>query len=146
MSYLYPTFLYHSDTVRQTCAALVNLDFDSIAFCGYSGAIVAPCVAHILGKNLVGVRKTTRICHSTSMVEGVLDGLASYVIIDDCCESGKTVRHIARQIYGAARKANCVGMYLYGQPNMEIGVPCKKPRAKIRSLTATIRGELLATT
>src|SRR6185437_651522 len=65
-------------------------DFDAIAFTGLSGALVAPIVADLLGKELIAVRKE-KTNHSSNQIEGYIAG-KTYIILDDCRSSGKTIR------------------------------------------------------
>ena len=71
-----------------------KIKFDSIAFRGLSGALIAPSVADILKKNLIAVRKE-KTCHSCYRVEGTA---GRYIIIDDQVASGETVRQIKEKI------------------------------------------------
>lgn len=95
-------------TLERTVAALRTRDFDAIAFCGMSGAVLAPSVAQALGKTLLLVRKSSEVRHSSYTVEGDC-GANTYVILDDLICTGETVRHIQRQI----QTAQCVGIYTY---------------------------------
>jgi adenine/guanine phosphoribosyltransferase-like PRPP-binding protein len=87
--------------------------FDAVAFCGNSGALVAPIVADALNKTILLVRKSGIDCASYEMVEGAV--ASRYIIIDDLVCSGKTLSHIQRSInkYHFSM-AECVGVYLYG--------------------------------
>lgn len=70
--------------------------FDSIAFRGMSGSLVAPAVAAKLRKHLIMVRKNDQN-HSGATVEGY--GLSkAYIIIDDFVDSGATVATIIKEI------------------------------------------------
>ncbi len=96
-----------------------KLDFDSIAFCGMSGALFAPMLAKELNKDLILVRKISDINgggksvnHSGHTVEGHAASLR-YVIVDDQVSLGGTVRHIITQIKEFAPDAVCVGIYEY---------------------------------
>jgi adenine/guanine phosphoribosyltransferase-like PRPP-binding protein len=72
-------------------------NFDSIAFMGISGALVAPAVASELGKHLIAVRKEiTR--HSTHNVEVGFKKPKNYIIIDDFVDSGSTIKSIVQNI------------------------------------------------
>jgi len=96
-----------------------KLDFDSIAFCGMSGALFAPMLAKELNKELILVRKMSDtngggkiVNHSGYTVEGHAASLR-YVIVDDQCSMGSTVRHIITKIKEFAPDAVCVGIYEY---------------------------------
>ena len=87
--------------------------FDAVAFCGNSGALVAPIVADALNKTILLVRKSGIDCASYEMVEGAV--ASRYIIIDDLVCSGKTLRHIQRSInQHHFAMSECIGIYLYG--------------------------------
>ena len=85
-----------------------NVPFDSIAFCGMSGALIAPPIAHRLKKPLIMVRKTTVGCHSQEKVEGNIKS-ERYIIIDDLTCSGRTSNRIQYEVHKFAPDARCVG-------------------------------------
>lgn len=90
-------------------------NFDAIAFCGISGALVAPAVAAMLDKELIVVRKRQDSSHSQEIVEGPYT-TKKYVIIDDLVESGKTARIMIENIhYRLSEDAKCVALCLYNQ-------------------------------
>lgn len=63
--------------------------FDSIAFRGMSGALLAPALCAALGKDVIIVRKDDG-SHSSHKVEG--NSLCDrYIIVDDFISSGQTV-------------------------------------------------------
>jgi adenine/guanine phosphoribosyltransferase-like PRPP-binding protein len=72
-------------------------NFDSIAFMGISGALVAPAVASELGKHLIAVRKE-KTRHSTHNVEVGFKKPKNYIIIDDFVDSGSTIKSIVQNI------------------------------------------------
>src|SRR5208337_2265028 len=86
--------------------------FDAIVVSGYSMALIAPCVADALHKDIILVRKDDEDCHSDYQVEGVM--CQNYIIIDDLVCSGETLKRIQRKIgdhfYSSAK---LVGLYLY---------------------------------
>ena len=86
--------------------------FDSIVISGYSMALIAPCVADALHKDIILVRKDNEECHSSYPVEGVL--CQRYIIIDDLVGSGETIKRVKTKIgnhfYSGAK---LVGIYLY---------------------------------
>lgn len=86
--------------------------FDAIAFRGVSGSLVAPSVAATLGKNLIIVRKSAKDNHSNILVEGHLKP-QKYIIIDDFCDSGKTLKVIKMRAKSLNEKNECVGVLLY---------------------------------
>ena len=87
--------------------------FDAVAFCGNSGALVAPIVADALNKTILLVRKSGIDCASYEIVEGAV--ASRYIIIDDLVCSGKTLRHIQQSIKKHHfAMSECSGIYLYG--------------------------------
>ena len=90
------------------------IDFDAIAFCGHSGALLVPTVATNLGVGMLMVRKSIQGCHSIHPVEG-FSKTEKYIIIDDLIDTGKTIDRIQRRIKNHINnKAKCVGIFLYG--------------------------------
>jgi len=78
--------------------------FDTIAFRGMSGALIAPIVADKLNKSLTLVRKQEvdeHKSHAEYPVEGAL--FVDYVIVDDFTNSGRTLREIQKRIFEAER-------------------------------------------
>jgi len=95
--------------INKSLTVIPNTKFDSIAFRGMSGAIVAPLVAMKLKKNLLMVRKSGITSHSGNKVEGFSKS-KRYIIVDDFIESGETAAHIYYEVKDFAPKAECVGM------------------------------------
>lgn len=91
---------------------LSAFQFDSIAFCGLSGALVAPIVAYKMGKTLLAVRKEDEDCHSCHTVEGDM-ATRRYLILDDFISSGNTVDHIFDSVQTKLPHAVCIGVYEY---------------------------------
>ncbi len=85
------------ETIRKS---IVTLDpymhlFDSIAFTGLSGTLIAPLLAIQTNKKLLAVRKENS--HSTLIVEG--DWHAKrYIIVDDLISKGDTIKRINAKI------------------------------------------------
>jgi len=93
-----------------------RVEFDSIAFCGMSGALIAPIVGFLLNKPILMVRKEDK-SHSSHKVEGYED-TRRYIIIDDFICSGDTIRNIVTQIncnskHSGHTKAKPVAIFLY---------------------------------
>lgn len=88
---------------------LKKLKFDSIAFCGVSGALIAPVLAHALNKKLIVVRKNNQKSHSYLKVEGNYSS-KTYVIADDFVTTGRTVKTIKREIKKEIPNAQCIGV------------------------------------
>ncbi len=85
--------------------------FDSIAFRGMSGAIIAPMVAAQLNKDLIMIRKSEDKSHASATVEGHIT-TQSYVIIDDFVDSGRTLRLTVQSIN--TWKGKAAGEYYLG--------------------------------
>lgn len=96
-TYLDPSTL--KDHIKSTVEYLrkSDLTYDTIAFCGMSGALIAPPVAVKLGKDLLMVRKDSDDRHSCYHVLGNTE-TKNYIIVDDLISSGKTLRHIINKI------------------------------------------------
>ena len=98
-----------------------GLVFDSIAFSGMSGALVAPIVALRLNKETILIRKNGDGSHSNRdsnrVFEGYLDS-RRYIIVDDFIFSGDTVKRIKRVVYGASG-AKLVGVAVYNEGKRE---------------------------
>jgi len=90
---------------------LRHVQFDTIAFMGLSGALIAPIVAYKMEKGVLAVRKDLG-GHSPLLVEGNI-GSQKYVIIDDFTSTGETVYLIRKRIHAVAPEAECVGIYEY---------------------------------
>jgi orotate phosphoribosyltransferase-like protein len=75
-----------------------NICFDTIAFTGQSGALVAPLLAIKMGKNLLMVRKEHDVSHSFSNFEGYFK-IKNYIILDDLISTGNTVKRVYKQIH-----------------------------------------------
>lgn len=88
-------------TIRQS-----KIEFDSIAFSGMSGALIAPIIALRLKKGMLVVRKESDESHGQP-VEGCHGD--SYIILDDFVGMGSTVGHISEQL----SEMRCVGLFLY---------------------------------
>jgi adenine/guanine phosphoribosyltransferase-like PRPP-binding protein len=89
-----------------------KVKFEAIAFTGSSGAALAYPISFLLGIPLICVRKNAKDNHSGLKLEGAVSA-ASYIIVDDFIESGKTINKINRTIRLRNDKSNCVGIYLY---------------------------------
>lgn len=87
-----------------------KIKFDTIAFRGNSGAIVAPLVAIKLKKELLLIRKGAS--HASLKIEGNCN-VENYIIIDDVIETGTTIKTIINGISKFAPDARPVGIFLY---------------------------------
>jgi adenine/guanine phosphoribosyltransferase-like PRPP-binding protein len=95
--------------VNRAVRALKKHDFDTIAFRGMSGALLAPPIALALKKELILVRKDSDDSHTFHTVEGNCNA-KRYVIVDDFVYSGKTKRAIIDAVSGFALQAEFIGM------------------------------------
>ena len=101
---------------------------DTLVFTGVSGMAVGFPITRSLKLRPVVVRKTTRGVHGYHKVE--IDGAPTgkFIIIDDCIDTGKTIRRILKEIetyrcwyyrcnpdYQAGSPPECVGIVLYGE-------------------------------
>lgn len=104
------------EAIEKCLTALKNKRFDTIAFRGMSGALIAPIVAKEMKKEIILVRKEAKHiinqAHSARLIEGH-SGAQRYVIIDDFISSGDTLREIIKQIKVFAPTAKVVGTVLY---------------------------------
>jgi orotate phosphoribosyltransferase len=87
----------------------LELEFDSIAFRGMSGALTGPALAVKMKVGMILVRKISDGSHSTQLVEGETSS-RKYLIVDDFVDSGKTVCEIIHAIKEAHSKAKCIGI------------------------------------
>jgi hypothetical protein len=90
-----------------------QVEFDSIAFRGMSGALIAPIVAFKMKKDLILVRKKES-SHSNHAVEGN-KATRRYIIIDDFVGGGTTLDTIVSTINNDVnfREARPVAIFLY---------------------------------
>jgi adenine/guanine phosphoribosyltransferase-like PRPP-binding protein len=78
-----------------------------------SGALIAPAIAHKMGKGLIVVRKKGDDTHSARKIEGHFDQ-CRYVIVDDFICTGKTLKFIAQSIAAnGGVESDLVGIYQY---------------------------------
>jgi len=96
-------------TVAKAVRILKQYDFDSVAFRGLSGALIAPILAVKLDKHLIAVRKSDKVCHSIHRVEGNA-GSQRYIIVDDFVSTGETVQNILEAVKPFAPYAVCLGV------------------------------------
>ena len=87
----------------------IKTPYDTLAFCGISGATIGPVLAMNLRKETMLVRKDGDRRNTLYDVAGYT-GVANYLIVDDFINSGKTVKHIQKKIYQAYPHAKCVGV------------------------------------
>ena len=97
--------------IADAVESLKDVDFDTIAFRGASGALFAPIVAHLLKKEIFYVRKLDG-SHSYADYEGFIES-EKYIILDDFIGSGDTLRAIHKVMQKENPKASLVGFYFY---------------------------------
>lgn len=85
---------------------------DAIAFTGTSGAAVAYPLSVKMGIPLICIRKAADASHYSRLYEGVT-GVQQYIIVDDCIDSGDTVRRIKKEVKNHCPKAKPIGIFLY---------------------------------
>lgn len=108
--------------VNKAVGILANVDFDSIAFIGMSGALLAPVLAFVMGKELIALRKHGSQSHSWHSIEG-FNKTKRYIVVDDFICTGNTVRDIAKRMEGFAPGAEYVGTYAYNDQYFHVGHP-----------------------
>lgn len=98
--------------------------FDTIVFCGMSGAAMAFLLSHWLSLPLICVRKPTDGSHFHNywnfqekglVCEGNMDA-KRYLIVDDFIATGDTVNRIINAIKKEVPNAVCVSMLMYAEP------------------------------
>jgi adenine/guanine phosphoribosyltransferase-like PRPP-binding protein len=103
-------------TVKKAVKILSRRRFDSIAFQGMSGALIAPVLAIALNKTMIMVRKEKS--HSYRFVEGD-EGARTYIIVDDFTASGRTIKNIYKRVSKFAPQASCIGVYFYRRSHQD---------------------------
>lgn len=107
-----------ADTIiTQSLELLWFKQFDTLAFCGLSGATLAPILAHLMQKELLMIRKNKGKDGSNSeqWVEGHIDA-NRVIVVDDLIFSGTTMKNIRDGIdHDRIRipRAKVVGMLLH---------------------------------
>ena len=97
----------YDNVIERAVRLLRHVEFDTIVFRGFSGAVVGPAVALRLRKPWALIRKEGDNSHSCKSIEGIVHG--DYIIIDDFVATGTTIRKIVT----ACGNADCVGVYFY---------------------------------
>jgi hypothetical protein len=93
---------------------LKEIEFDTLVFRGFSGAVVGPTVALQLRKPWALVRKPGDTAHSGRRMEGGVAG--KYVILDDFIDTGTTINAIVEAVSIVSPcRTECVGVVLYEQ-------------------------------
>lgn len=84
-------------------------EYDTLAFSGYSGALIAPILALAMGKDMALVRKKGDVRASSYDVEGYKN-IKKYIIVDDFVCSGDTAARIIKGVKQFAPDAKCLGV------------------------------------
>ena len=91
--------------------------FDTIVFSGMSGAAMAFLLSHWMSVPLLCVRKKSDNSHYLSTgrgyLEGNVDDVRKYLIVDDFISSGASVQYMIDSIKEKNYNAECVGMLMY---------------------------------
>lgn len=106
--------------VSKAISALNTIRFETIAFSGLSGALLAPIVANAMKKSIVAVRKENERTASSAPAVGVIDG--DFVIIDDLIDSARTFNRICLTL----SRFKCLAIYTYYDKRSKaerVGVP-----------------------
>jgi len=103
--------LQHKVDIVCKCIKDNKIRFDSVAYRGHSGALVAPAVAMRLQKPLILVRKGLFGNHSTTPVEG--STARKYIIIDDFISSGETIHEVINSIDNRRYQQKCIAVLTY---------------------------------
>jgi len=91
--------------------------FDTFAFCGMSGALIAPVLAHLMEKELLMVRKNggqdgSNASRGGFYVEGFVQA-RRIIVVDDLIGTGGTMANIRKGITAKCPEAEFVAMLLY---------------------------------
>jgi orotate phosphoribosyltransferase len=109
---MYGVRCYEADSYKATLDYLLKcldgVEFETVVFRGFSGALFGPAVALALGKSFALVRKPDDSCHSLRLIEGEVIG--PYIIVDDFVATGSTVKAIVNEVGDCTP---CVGVVLY---------------------------------
>ena len=88
--------------------------FDSIAFTGLSGCLVAPMIAHSLKVAMIPVRRPYEHCHTGNIAE-ISHGYAytKTLIIDDFIDSGATIATLFKVLRDEMPMVEVIGIALH---------------------------------
>jgi hypothetical protein len=100
------------ETIAKAIRELDGVDFDTIAVRGVSGLLIGPVLAHLMGKELLVVRKDGERTASSYQTEGHRT-ILWYIIADDLVCTYSTAVHIHRAVKYCAPGAVLVGMLTY---------------------------------
>lgn len=104
-------------TIKSAERLRKETEFDTIAFSGISGAAIAFILSHWMDVPLLCVRKKGENSHyhqgGGRLLEGNIQDMRKYIIVDDFIASGATCNHIIDSIRDGNTRAKCVGMLMY---------------------------------
>lgn len=100
------------EIIHEAALALKCVEFDSIAFIGMSGALLAPTLAYVMNKELIALRKQPSNSHSFHSIEGYA-ATKKYIVVDDFICTGETLRDVIKRMKDFAPQAEFVGTYMY---------------------------------
>ena len=97
--------------------ALRGVQFDTMVGTGFSGALVVPILARVMGKNILLIRKPgDSHHHGTAIAEGDLGD--RWVFVDDGIATGTTYRRVHKAIHELSTAHGVhpqfAGAYIYG--------------------------------
>lgn len=98
-----------------------QIEFQTIAFSGQSGAMVAPIVCYRLKKMPLLIRKKTDNSHSSFSIEGPTKNF-DYIIIDDLFSTGATISFIHEKVNSLINKLP-KAIFFYSQPDNNPRIP-----------------------
>jgi hypoxanthine phosphoribosyltransferase len=122
-SYLESAFDDQRRMVRHIAKTIKGskLKFDTIAFRGMSGCLVAPTLAYVLNKYMIMIRKDNEKSHSSFKVEGNVNA-RRVLIVDDFVSTGETVQIIIDMIRTYVTES--CGRTADAPPVQLVGVAC----------------------
>lgn len=107
-----------ADVIEKAKKDLAEVDFDTMVGTGFSGSIVIPSLALVMGKKFVLIRKETDDSHhGRGRLLGDLG--KRWIFVDDFILSGKTrervIKKVAEALDDAPESQDCtmVGQYMY---------------------------------
>ncbi len=126
-------------TVTAARVLRTEVEFDTLAFCGMSGAAMAFVLGLTMNLPTLCVRKERDNAHyrryKSSPLEGNV-GVRRYLIVDDFISSGSTVNYIIRCINSELPSADCAAILLYAEPSRSYGHPHPEEDRSIRIVSS----------
>jgi orotate phosphoribosyltransferase-like protein len=104
------------DVIERAKRDLAKVDFDTMVGTGFSGSIVIPALALLMGKQFALIRKETDDSHhGKGRMVGSLG--ERWIFVDDFISSGKTRERVIRKVKDAVAETGqptrMVGQYMY---------------------------------